>query len=48
MTLFLTGLVIFFGLHFYSAVRSRAPEKDLKTRLGYGPYMGLYLSLIHI
>ena len=47
MTLFLTGLVIFFGLHFYSAVRSRAPEKDLKTRLGYGPYMGLY-SLISL
>ncbi|MEO1321620.1 MAG: NnrU family protein [Pseudomonadota bacterium] len=47
MTLFLTGLVIFFGLHFYSAVRSRAPEKDLKMRLGYGPFMGIY-SLISL
>ncbi|MEL7109241.1 MAG: NnrU family protein [Pseudomonadota bacterium] len=47
MTLFLTGLVIFFGLHFYSAVRSRAPEKDLKVRLGYGPFMGIY-SLISL
>ncbi|MEM7329389.1 MAG: NnrU family protein [Pseudomonadota bacterium] len=48
MTLFILGLAIFFGLHFYSAVRSRAPDKDLKVRLGYGPYMGLYsiLSLI--
>ena len=47
MTLFLLGLAIFFGAHFYSALRSRAPEKDIKTRLGYGPYMGLY-SLVSL
>jgi len=47
MTLFLFGLAIFFGAHFYSALRSRAPEKDIKTRLGYGPYMGLY-SLVSL
>lgn len=48
MTLFLLGLAIFFGIHFYSAIRSRAPEQDIKTRMGYGPYMGLYsiVSLI--
>lgn len=48
MTLLLSGLAIFFGIHFYSAVRSRDPEKDLRTRLGYAPYMGIYsvLSLI--
>jgi len=48
MTVYLLGLAIFFGIHLYSAVRSRAPEKDLRTRLGYGPYMGVYslLSLI--
>ena len=42
MTFFLLGLAIFFGLHVYSAIRSRAPEKDLRARLGEGPYMGLY------
>ena len=47
MTLFIAGLVIFFGTHLFSAVRSRAPGKDLKQKLGYGPYMGLY-SLVSI
>ena len=48
MTLFLTGLAIFFGLHLYSAVRSRHAEYDLKKRLGYGVFMGGYsvISLI--
>jgi uncharacterized membrane protein len=48
MLMFIAGLVIFFGVHVFSAVRSRAPENDLKTRMGYGPFMGLYsvLSLI--
>ena len=47
MALFLIGLLIFFGLHLFSAVRSRDPGQDLKERLGYGPYMGLY-SVISI
>lgn len=47
MTLFLIGLVIFFGLHVYSALRSRAPDSDLRQRLGYGPFMGGY-SLISL
>ena len=48
MTIFITGLAIFFGLHFFSAIRSRDPGKDLKVKLGYGPFMGLYsvISLI--
>ncbi|MEM7639807.1 MAG: NnrU family protein [Pseudomonadota bacterium] len=48
MTLYILGLAIFFGLHLYSALRSRAPEKDLRARFGEGPYMGLYsiISLI--
>ena len=47
MTLFIAGLVIFFGTHLFSAIRSREPGKDLKQKLGYGPYMGLY-SLVSI
>jgi uncharacterized membrane protein len=47
MLVFLLGLGIFFVAHFYSAVRSRAPGKDIKERMGYGPYMGLY-SLVSI
>lgn len=47
MLTFIAGLLIFFGVHLYSAVRSREVEKDLKVRLGYGPYMGLY-SLISL
>ena len=42
MTIFILGLVIFFGAHVFSAVRSREPGKDLKQKLGYGPYMGAY------
>lgn len=48
MTLFITGLAIFFGLHLYSAMRSRHAEYDLKKRVGYGVFMSSYsiLSLI--
>lgn len=47
MGLLITGLVIFFAAHFYSTFRSRAPGKDIKERLGEGPYMGLY-SLVSL
>lgn len=47
MTYLILGLVIFFGAHLFSAFRSREPGKDLKAKLGYGPYMGLY-SLVSI
>ncbi|MEM7458785.1 MAG: NnrU family protein [Pseudomonadota bacterium] len=48
MTLLILGLALFFGLHIYSAVRSRQPGDDLRVRFGEGPYMGLYsiISLI--
>lgn len=42
MTYLILGIIIFFGAHLFSAFRSRAPGKDLKARLGYGPFMGLY------
>lgn len=47
MTLFLLGLAIFFGLHLYSATRSRHAEYDLKKRLGYSVFMSGY-SLISL
>lgn len=48
MTLFILGLALFFGVHIFSAVRSRQPGRDLRVRFGEGPYMGLYsvISLI--
>ena len=45
MTYLLAGLVLFFGTHLFSAFRSRAPGRDLRQKLGYGPYMGLYSLL---
>ena len=45
MTYLLAGLVLFFGPHLFSAFRSRAPGRDLRQKLGYGPYMGLYSLL---
>lgn len=45
MIIMISGLAVFFGLHFFSAARSRDPERDIKHRLGYGPYMGLYSLL---
>lgn len=47
MTLLLAGLVIFFGVHLYSAFRSRNPDQDLRKRLGEKSYMGLY-SLVSL
>lgn len=47
MLLLLAGLVVFFGPHFYSTFRSRETGKSLASKLGYGPYMGLY-SLVAI
>ena len=47
MLYFILGLVIFFGAHLFTTFRSREPGKDIKAKLGYGPYMGLY-SLVSI
>jgi uncharacterized membrane protein len=45
MIFLVLGLVIFFGTHGYSAFRSRAPGKDIREKMGMGPYMGLYSLL---
>lgn len=42
MTYLILGILIFFGTHLFTTFRSREPGKDLKTRMGAGPYMGLY------
>ena len=42
MTIFYIGLGLFFVPHFYSALRSRAPGKDIRVRVGEAKYMGLY------
>ena len=47
MTYLILGLIIFFGAHLFSTFRSRAPGKDIRHRLGHGPYMGLY-SLVSL
>ncbi|MCB2112911.1 MAG: NnrU family protein [Parvularculaceae bacterium] len=41
MTLFLLGLVVFFGSHLFTAL-ARGPREALVARLGAGPYKGLY------
>lgn len=41
MTLFILGLIIFFGAHLFTASARRAREA-LIGRLGAGPYKGLY------
>ena len=48
MLYLISGLIIFFAPHLFSAFRSRAPGRDLKQKLGYAPYMGLYsvISLV--
>ena len=47
MIFLVLGLVIFFGTHLFSAYRSREPGKDIRAKMGQGPYMGLY-SLLSI
>ena len=42
MTTLIAGLLVFFIPHFFSAFRSRSSGKDLKRKMGYGPFMGLY------
>ncbi len=47
MTFLVLGLVIFFGAHLFSAFRSRETGKDIRVKMGAGPYMGLY-SLVSL
>ncbi len=46
MTLFLLGLIIFFGVHLFASLL-RAPRAGLVAKLGEGPYKGLF-SLVSI
>lgn len=41
---FIGGLLLFFGLHFFSSFRTREPH-GIETRIGKGPYKGLYSVL---
>lgn len=45
MTYLVAGLVLFFGVHFYSAFRSRRADREIKKQLGEGLYMGLYSAI---
>lgn len=47
MIYLISGLVIFFAAHGYSAFRARDPERDIKARMGEGAYMGAY-SLVSL
>lgn len=47
MTLFIAGIIIFFGVHFYSAFRSRKEGADLRKAWGDAKFMGV-ISLISI
>ncbi len=47
MLYLILGLVIFFGPHLFTTFRSREPGKDIKVKLGYPTYMGIY-SLVSI
>lgn len=42
MIYLISGLVVFFGTHLFTSLRSREPGKDIRARIGFGPYMGLY------
>ncbi len=46
MTLFLLGMIVFFGSHLYTAL-ARGNREALVKRLGAGPYKGLY-SLVSL
>lgn len=46
MTLFILGLIVFFGAHAFTAF-ARGPRSRLVERLGEGPYKGLY-SLVSV
>lgn len=47
MTILYIGLLVFFGLHLYSAFRSRTAGADIKRKWGEAKYMGLY-SLVSL
>lgn len=46
ISLFFGGLTLFFAAHFFTTFRPRG-ERDIRERMGRGPYMGLY-SLVSL
>ncbi|MBL4854676.1 MAG: NnrU family protein [Robiginitomaculum sp.] len=42
MYFLIAGTALFFITHLYSSLRSRAPSRDIRGRMGYMRYMGLY------
>ncbi len=46
MMLFILGLVVFFGSHYFTAL-ARGPREAMIKKLGAGPYKGLY-SLVSL
>ncbi len=42
MNIFLLGLAIFFVPHLFSSFRDRSDGKDLRRKIGYNTYMGIY------
>lgn len=42
MALYIAGLVLFFGTHLFSAIRPRAPGRNIRQKMGEGPYMLVY------
>ena len=47
MLYMIAGLALFFGAHLFATFRARTPDRDIRRKMGYGPYMGLF-SLVTI
>ncbi len=45
MYFLIAGTALFFITHLYSSLRSRAAGRDIRVRMGFVPYMGLYSLL---
>ncbi len=42
MYFLIIGVIIFFATHLYSSFRNRERGRDIREKMGYGKYMGLY------
>ena len=42
MLYMIAGLALFFGAHLFATFRPRTPDTDIRRKMGYGPYMGLF------
>ena len=45
MYFLIAGTILFFATHLYSSFRTRVPGRDIRVRMGYMKYMGLYSLL---